>query len=268
MTAGEARDASYTAILIAGKQPGVDPVAAARHQTYKALVETNGRAMVARVLDTLSRTPSITRIVLVTENAIGPFDDIPGVAEAKMHVPVERVRAAATISASVSAAIASRESDARFLITTADHPLLTPAIVGHFISLAQDKPGVAIAVVARETIEAAYPGMQRTYLRFRGAEVSGANLFAINDRSGHGAVRFWEKVEANRKKPWKLAAAFGPVNLVGFVFRLFSIEKAFQRASRVIRAPVQAIFLPYAHAAIDVDRPSDLDTVEKILAAS
>lgn len=257
----------YTAIVITGKRPGVNPVAAARGHVYKALVETNGRAMIAWVLDALSKSPSVSRIVLVTEEALGPLDDIPGVAEVKSRIPVERVCAAPTISASVAAAIAMRKNDSRFLIATADHPLLTPEIVTQFISSARAKPGACVAVVCRKTIEAAYPHMQRTYLKFQDMEVSGANLFAINDRSGLKAVRFWEKTEANRKSPWRLAAAFGPVNLLGFVFKLFSIDAAFLRAGKVFQCPAHAIVLPFANAAIDVDKLSDLETVEKILTA-
>ncbi|PQA87071.1 GTP--adenosylcobinamide-phosphate guanylyltransferase [Marinicaulis flavus] len=267
VTGHDPHEAGYTAIVIAGKRPGTDPVAAARGQTYKALVEIHGQAMIARVLDALSQAPAIARIVLVTEDAIGPLDAIPGVAEAKTRLPVERVRAAPTISASVCAAIEARENDPRFLIATADHPLLTKDMVNDFLDRSQGKPGVSIALVARETIEDAYPQMQRTYLKFRGAEVSGANLFAINDRSGLNAVRFWEKVEANRKRPWKLAAAFGPLNLIGFALKLFSIDTAFRRAGKIVRCPAHAILLPYANAAIDVDKPSDLEQVEAILAA-
>lgn len=267
MTSNTAHDAGYTAIVVAGDRPGVNPVAEARGQTSKALAEINGRAMIEWVLDALSNSSSVARIVLVTADALGPVDAIPGVAAAKTRVPVERVRAASTISASVAGAIASREGDERFLIATADHPLLTPEIIDQFVSSARERPGVCVGFVARETIEAAYPGMRRTYLKFRGSEVSGANLFAINDPTGLAAIRFWERVEAYRKTPWRLVAAFGPVNLIGFVFRLYSIDAAFRRAGRVLQCPAHAIILPYANAAIDVDKLSDLETVEKILGA-
>ncbi len=257
----------YTAIVMAGKRPGVDPAAAARGQTYKALIDINDQPMIARVLGALSNAPSISRIILVTEDALGALDDIPGVADAQQRLPVQRIRSAPTISASVLAAIASRPEGSRFLIATADHPLLTPEIIDAFTSQTRNKAGVSVALVERETIEAAYPQVQRTYLRFRKAALSGANLFAVNDRSGLNAIRFWENIEANRKRPWKLAAAFGPLNLAGFMFKLFSVDTAFKRAGRLLDCPVHAIRLPFANAAIDVDKPSDIELVEKILAA-
>ena len=267
MTTSTSQARKYTAIIIAGKRPGIDPVAAAYNQTYKALAPVGGRAMVARVLEAISATPTIAQITLVTDDAIGPVDDIPGVSAARSHVPINRVRAEKTISASVSAAIAAHPDETRFLIATADHPLLTPEIVSYFIDHSKDKPGVCVALVERNIIEATYPDMQRTYLKFRGAEVSGANLFAINDRSGLNAVRFWENVEANRKKPWKLAASFGLVNLIGFACRLYSIDTAFRRTARQLECEAHPILLPHADAAVDVDKLTDVKTVEAILAA-
>jgi hypothetical protein len=49
--------------------------------------------------------------------------------------------------------------------------------------------------------------------------------------------------------------------------RRLSLEEALKRASRAIGCRIRAIPLPFAEAAIDIDRPSDLDLVSEILAA-
>ena len=61
---------------------------------------------------------------------------------------------------------------------------------------------------------------------------------------------------------------FGPVSLVLFALRRLTLDAALERASRAIGCRVGAVSLPFAEAAIDVDRPSDLVLVERILAAS
>jgi hypothetical protein len=57
------------------------------------------------------------------------------------------------------------------------------------------------------------------------------------------------------------------MTLLLFVSRLLSLEEALERASRAIGCRIRAVSLPFAEAAIDVDRPSDLDLVSEILAA-
>ena len=68
-----------------------------------------------------------------------------------------------------------------------------------------------------------------------------------------------------RKQPWRLARAFGPTLLLTYLLRLCTLAQA-MRWSRGVSAPaVAAIAIPIAEAAIDVDKPADLDLVETIL---
>ena len=66
------------------------------------------------------------------------------------------------------------------LVTTADNALLTGEILDHFFQ-AHDGQDVAVAVVERKTMLAAYPDARRTWLKFRGGAYSGANLFALHN---------------------------------------------------------------------------------------
>ena len=73
-------------------------------------------------------------------------------------------------------------------------------------------------------------------------------------------------IERDRKRPWRLARAFGPALLLAYLSRLCTLEQAMALASRRLKARVAAVPIPIAEAAIDVDRPADLDLVEAILA--
>jgi hypothetical protein len=126
---------------------------------------------------------------------------------------------------------------------------------------------LAVGVVAESVIRASYPSTTRTYLRFRDGGYSGANLFAFRSRQARRAADFWIRAEEFRKQPWRLARAFGPMSLLLFKLRLLSLEQALERASRSIGCRIRAVPLPFAEAAIDVDRPADLDLVSEILTA-
>jgi hypothetical protein len=80
------------------------------------------------------------------------------------------------------------------------------------------------------------------------------------------AVRFWRRVEADRKKPWRIARAFGLGSLLAYGLGLLTLEAAMRRVSRVLGCEARAVALPFAEAAIDVDKPADLALVETILA--
>ena len=154
----------------------------------------------------------------------------------------------------------------RLLVTTADHALLERQMIDPFLAAADDEASdVAVALVDAERIRARFPDTLRTYIAFRGARYSGANLFALRTAKARRAVEFWTRAEDFRKHPWRLASTFGPVSLVLFALRLLRLEEAFGRASRVIGAEVRAVDLPFAEAAIDVDRRADHELVERIL---
>ena len=50
--------------------------------------------------------------------------------------------------------------------------------------------------------------MRRTWLRFADGQWSGCNLFLLQSRRAQAAIATWSAVEADRKRPWRIAAAF------------------------------------------------------------
>ena len=62
-------------------------------------------------------------------------------------------------------------------------------------------------------------------------------------------------------------SAVGPGALIQFLLRRLDLEAAFAHLSRAAGAAVRPVPLPFAEAAIDVDRPSDLELATRILRA-
>jgi GTP:adenosylcobinamide-phosphate guanylyltransferase len=249
----------YDAIVLAGRRPGEDPFASARGVEHRALVPVAGEPMLERVLATLRQHPRIGSIRISIDRP-----DLVAAGDAVI------LRAADSPSESVLEALDTRAltTTARpVLLTTADHPLLDEEILDAFLEGAEaSEADVAVGLVRQQRLQEAFPDSQRTYLRFRGGGVSGANLFALRTPAARRAVEFWRQVEQHRKQPWRLVSAFGGVTLLLFALRLLSLEAGFQRASRVLGVSARPIALPFARAAIDVDRPADLELVERILA--
>jgi len=152
------------------------------------------------------------------------------------------------------------------LVTTADHPLLRAAMVSHFLAHAPQADAVA-AVVEQGVITAAYPQTVRTYLRFADGAISGANLFLLRTANAKGVVAFWRHVEDNRKHPLRLMRMLGLGVILRFVTGRLELRHALQKLGRRCGAQLGVVRLPFAQAAIDVDKQADLELVVRILAA-
>ncbi len=246
---------AMTALVLAGQRPEGDPMAAAAGIELKAFLPVAGRPMLERVLEALRGVPAIDRIAV----------SIPD-PEALAGHAVEPIATEASPSLSVLAAL--QQLSPPVLVTTADHALLTPEIIEAFLAgSAAIEADLVVGVVERQQIEAVVPGTRRTYWRFRDGAYSGANLFNLRNKQALEAVAFWRRVERERKRPWRIAGAFGPGLLLGYLLRRFTLAEALRRASAIVGCRVAAFVLTFGEAAIDVDKPADLALVEQLLKA-
>ena len=256
---------TVTALVLAGSRRGEsDPVARYRQVAAKCLATAGGVPLLVRVLRALTASPCIDR-VLVSLDDPALRDRLPELALPPLADRLTILASAQSLSRSVAEAF--ERAQAPMLVTTADHALLDPDMVAHFIAGAERTGAdVAFGVAAAATIQAGYPDTRRTYLRFRDGGYSGANLFLLRTAAAARAIEFWRRIERDRKAPWRLARAFGPVLLAAYLLRVATLAQATALASRRLGISVAAIVMPTAEAAIDVDRPADLDLVESILA--
>lgn len=258
--------ASWTALVLAGSRRGEgDPVARYRHVRHKSLATAGGVPLLVRVVRALTASPRIGRLLISLDDP-ALLDELPELVAWRTADRLEVLTSAATLSRSVADGFTA--SRPPLLVTTADHALLEPGMLAAFLDAAE-APGVDVAAgMAPEAVIAArFPKTRRTYLRFRDGGYSGANLFALRTPAAERAIAFWERVERDRKQPWRLALAFGPALLVGFLLRRWTLDQAMVRVSKRLGITAAAVAIPIAEAAIDVDKPADLDLVEAILAA-
>jgi GTP:adenosylcobinamide-phosphate guanylyltransferase len=255
---------SITAVILAGQRPGIDRLAAAEGQRYKALVRVAGRPMVAYPLQAMLDHPRIGTVLLLGQDcqAILYGLDDSTLAQNPSIIPVDGPN---SISQAVAAAV--QRTAGPILVTTADHVLLSHKMIDAMLD--ENEGGdVAIAMVERRLLLAHYPQSKRTWLKFRGGWWSGANLFwlAGGDRL-MPLLEFWQEIEGNRKKGWRIILAFGPVLALGAMLRLWTIHEAVKRAGQRFGLTVSVIAMREAEACIDVDKPDDKILVESILSA-
>jgi GTP:adenosylcobinamide-phosphate guanylyltransferase len=247
-------------ILAAGRGPD-DPMAKAHGVQRKCEIPIDGVAMLKRVASTLAAHRAISDVVVSIESDIAMREILGGIGALF-------VKSAASAPASVLAAIANGPARLPLLVTTADHPLLDEAMIDYFLDAADGSQSDLCVGLARDTvIRAAYPEARRTYLKFGRDRVSGCNLFALRTTHALKAVELWQSLDRSRKEPWRLVAAFGLGALARFGLGRLTIDDAFALASRRLAISAKPVLMPFAAAAIDVDKPADFELAEAILKA-
>jgi len=248
----------WTALVLAGQRPGIDPLAAHFGEEFKARIAIAGQPMLARVIASLRAAPEIDRIVVLAQDQrVLDGIDAAGVAFAA---------SAQGISASIRDVAGSEAAPWPVLVTTADHPLLSPDMVAAFLAQAQGCD-LAIGMVERAVLLAEHPQNRRTWLKFRDGWWSGANLFALNTPVCAAALDLWAGAEQDRKQAWKLFRHFGPGLALRALTRSIGMADGLARAGRRLGLEARLVALPFAEAAIDVDKPADHALAEAILRA-
>ena len=253
-----------TALVLAGSRGPDDPMALAFDVPHKALIAVGGTPMLLRVIAALGATPEIARIVVIIE-APELVRVLPGLAAAANGKPVDTFPAAGSPSRSVVAALA--KYPVPLLITTADHALLQPHWVSHFLNAVPADADAALGLARSEVVLAEMPDTKRTWLRFAEGAYSGCNLFYFASPKAHALAELWQHVEALRKRPVAMLRLLGISYALRYALGWLKLSSALARLGQLAGGAKAAVVeMPFARAAVDVDKPADKELVERLLA--
>ncbi|MFV0474702.1 MAG: NTP transferase domain-containing protein [Pikeienuella sp.] len=245
--------ARWKVLVLAGDRGPEDPVAQAAGVATKAFAPIAGEPMIDHVLAALEAAPQIGEI------AVSIAADAPA-------LPAGVLRLDAGPTPATSAAEGLAALGAPLLITTADHPLLSPAMIADFIDGAEQAGADAAAGASlREVVELAGNPGRRTYLKFSDGWLSGCNLFAVRTARGGGAIEFWTRIEADRKKPLRMALKIGLPALFRYLTGRLSRRAAAKMIGGLADCRAAIVLLDHPLAAHDVDKPSDLEFAARVL---
>ncbi len=251
-----------TAIVLAGQRDGEDELTRHTGAACKAFIEIDGKPMLLRVLEALESSACIDKILLS-----GPdkkkLDRQSEIRQAIQNGNTLWSPPLESPSTSTYAALGSLPPAEKVLLTTADHPLLSAAIVDEFCtrSVALDAD-IVVGLAEYSLVHDAWPEMRKTVLRFRGNGLCGCNLFAFLTPEGREAANFWRSLESERKKPLRVIQSLGWWTVLKYFLGRLPLEKALDTLSRQLGLRVGAVILPFADAAIDVDSVSDYQIVQ------
>jgi len=258
---------NFTALVLAGSRPGGDALARATGVSHKALAPVAGVPMLARVLTTLRAVRAVQRIavcgidrqVLSAQAQLRPFVDA-----GRLTLVTSRD----TPSASVLSAIEQLQPCIPLLVVTADHPLLTTALIDDFcVRSAASDAEVTVGLVAADLVRRAFPTVRRTALPFRDGAYCGCNLYALLTPNAQRAPAAWMQVERHRKHPWRMVGALGVGVTLRFLLRRLTLDAIVRLASDRMGVRLRPIFLSQPEAGFDVDTSAHLAAAEAFLRA-
>lgn len=245
---------TFNALVLAGSRGGTDPLATYASVTDKALIRIDDETMLERVVIAL-RAAGAGRIA-VSANA-------PAVRAEAERLGAEPLDAGA--GPSISARIGLQALGAPLLVTTADHALLRPEWITDFLTDAPADADVAALLARRDVIERDAPPTRRTYLRFADGAWSGCNLFLCRTARAEAAIDLWMSVERDRKRPWRIVRRLGPGMLLRYLTGRLTLDAALARLGALVGVRAAAVAARHGLAAVDVDKPADLDLVRGML---
>lgn len=254
----------YSAVVLAGERPGGSALSRELGLVSSVLVDVAGKPAVARVIEALEKSGTVQGGVLC-----GPGEDIyNGTPDFGEILTGSRFHWLAPASGPSASAVAGLDHMDRYpaLLTAADHALLTPEIIDDFCRRSSElNVDAAFGLVPHESVRSAFPESRRTVLKFSDGAFCGSNLFAILTPVGKQAPAFWSRLEADRKRPWRMARHGGLGLLLKYVLGRLSLSDAIEALSRAMGCRLGYVLIDNPRVAVDVDSVADRDLAVQLL---
>ncbi len=256
----------YTALILAGDRGPDDPVALAAGVKRKALAEVAGQPMLAHVIAAIAASQAVGRMLIVANQV----EDIRAWVRSSAYAErqdITYLEGAGSPVSSVEKVLTEGGASMPLLIVGADNPLMRSADIDAFLAAAEASEGTGIlaALAAESGFRERFPTAPRTFIRIGKEAYSGCNMFAVKTPHIGSALRFWRKIEDERKKALRLVAAFGLWSLIRVLFGWMDLDRAFGRVSEVLGVTVRPYLADNPLLAMDVDAPAHLAIVDECL---
>ena len=253
-----------TVLVLAGSRfTADDPLLRQENVAAKALIPVAGRPMLDHVLGSLEKSGLFTSIRVAMDSRI---PSTPGLASLEATGRAFRYAPARGPAETVRNILRELPEGQDLWVCTADHPMLSPAMLQDFHAGRAQKPAdIHIGFTQLERVRQRYPDAARTRLRFRDGAYSGCNIFALRTPGADKGLILWQKLEKDRKNPRRIALSVGPLLLLRYTLGILTLAGALDALGRRAGCSAVPVLLDQPEAAIDVDKPGDLRLVRRIM---
>lgn len=253
------------AIVMAGGIPRAeDPLYEYTQGDPKALLDIAGKPMIQWVLDAISGSATVERVVLIS---------LPEDANLECTKPVtylpDQGGLLENVRGGIEKAVEINPQAEHVLTISSDIPMIQSEMIDWMV---EENSGTNLqlyyTVIPREVMEKRFPESKRSYTRLKDAELCGGDLNMIHSSTVHANVELWDSIIEARKNVFKQAALLGYGNLLLLLSRQLTLAGAVKRVTKKMDITGKAVISPYAELGMDVDKPHQLEIVRAELAGS
>ncbi len=248
-------------ILAGGRIAQGDPLYKMTERGIKVMIEIAGKPMIQWIIDALNQSDHIERVFIS-----GLTNDFHLVSGKSIFYLEGGRNLMDSILIGMYKLLEQNPSTEKCLVVSGDIPSINCEIVDWVINSATD-PRVEIYynVVPRSVMERRFPGSKRSYVKLRDITVCGGDMHVFNPQSTIRDGSKWRHIVESRKSIRKLMFLFGLEILFRAIFRMPTLERVAELICNRLEMNGRVVVSPYAELGMDVDKPHQLQMVEKEL---
>jgi hypothetical protein len=250
------------AVITAGSKPTPnEPLYEYTRGGYKAMLTISGKPMIQWILDAVSASKRIDRVVIV---GLPPYINV--ICDRPLTILEDCGGLLANLRAGLAELRRQNPSQSHAVLLTSDVPAVTAEMIDWVVNTAQETDHDFIyPVIERSVMEKRFPGSKRTYLRLKDVEVSGGDVMAFRTSLADENNPTWSRIIDHRKNPLRQASLLGFDTLFMILLRQLTLKEAGDSIGKRIGLRARAVLCPYAEVGMDIDKPFQRNLVERAL---
>jgi GTP:adenosylcobinamide-phosphate guanylyltransferase len=228
---------------------------------YKTLLEIHGKPMVQWVLDAISASDRVERVVVV-----GLPLDTPLYCRQPLTLLVDHGDAVENTRAGVAVLLKDSDVQEKVLLVSADIPAITSEMIDWMVDrVTESDHDLYYNVISRAVMEKRYPDSKRTYIHLKDGEYCGGDASAIRKLLATNTHPLFKRLMAARKNPIRQAGLIGVDTMLLLLLKQLTLKDAVRRISGRLQIQGRAVDCPYAELGMDVDKPFQYEIIRRDL---
>jgi GTP:adenosylcobinamide-phosphate guanylyltransferase len=222
----------------------------------KALIKISSKYMVEYVIESLRNSGCVNKLYIVGDETLR--SKVGGLADGW-------VKPCGSILDNVRGSVeAMGDYENPCIIATSDIPMVKGEAIRDFVERCENKSiDIGYPIIDKKLNDEKYPDVKRTYVKLKEGTFTGGNIIYFNPRIVDNCTRKAEQLVEYRKNPLKMGRVLGFTFLVRLLMGNLPISKVEDKIQKMFNVRGSAILTDFPEIGNDVDKPSDLEFVNK-----
>lgn len=224
----------------------------------KALKVIYSRYMIEYVINSLKESGCVGRIYIVGDERL----------KEKVGSLVDGwIRACGGIMENIRCSVeAIGDFETPCIIATSDIPMVKGEAIRDFVEKCQIRSiDLGYPIIDKKLNDQKYPDVKRTYVKMKEGTYTGGNIVYLNPKIVEKCTRKAKQLIEYRKNPFKMGRVLGFTFLIRLALGKLPISKVEDKIQRMFDIRGSAILTDYPEIGNDVDKPSDVEFMNKYL---